>query len=186
MKVVVNADDFGSTERHTRLILELLQNGKISSTTFLVNLPYSAEAAGLVLEKYPHLRDCIGLHFNLIEGKPLNQDLLDSPFVDSKNQLKDFRGRVSIFQQLFHVGKLATEINLQINRFHQLLGKYPSHIDSHGHTHCTFVMLLALLFARKAGKVGAIRLTRQYDHEPSQLAGMKNKLRRLAKHLLNL
>ncbi|MEY3441744.1 MAG: hypothetical protein RLZZ519_25 [Bacteroidota bacterium] len=186
MKVVVNADDFGSTARHTRLILQLLQAGKISSTTFLVNLPYSEEAGKKLRENHPELRGRVGLHFNLIEGKPLNPRLLDSPFVAADKQFKDFRGRVPVFLQLLYLRKLMTELNLQIDRFHQLTGTYPTHIDSHGHTHCTFVMLLALLFAKNAGKVKAIRLTRQYDHEPSQLVGVKNKLRRFAKHLLNL
>ena len=186
MKVVVNADDFGSTERHTRLIVKLLLSKKISSTTFLVNLPYSEEAAKILRESHPELKDRVGLHFNLIEGKPLNPSLLHSPFVDSQQQLKDFRGRVSIFNQLWHIRKLVTELNLQIHRFHLLTGTYPSHIDSHGHTHCTLVMLLALLLAKNAGKVEAIRLSRQYDHEPGHLAGAKNRLRRFAKQLLNL
>lgn len=185
MKVVVNADDFGSTERHTRCILDLLDAGKISSATFLVNLPYSQQAADLLDAQYPHLRGKLGLHFNLIEGDPLHAALRKSPFVDQDGKLKDFRGRVPWWQQLRYLGKLRRELDLQIERFQALVGTHPTHIDSHGHTHCTWVVLLALLSSRQAGKVRAIRLSRQYDHEPSQLIGAKNKVKRLGKKLLN-
>ncbi len=186
MRVILNADDFGSTERHTRRILELLSAGKISSTSFLVNLPYSETAATLLRDQHPQLLDRVGLHFNLTEGRPLNVELLESPFVDQRKNLKDFRGRVPFVQQLFSFGALRRELNLQIERFHALMGRYPTHIDSHGHTHCTWVMLLALLFSKSAGRVKRIRLTRQYDHDAAQMAGMKNKLRRAAKMLLNM
>jgi predicted glycoside hydrolase/deacetylase ChbG (UPF0249 family) len=185
MKVVVNADDFGMTARHTRLILHLLQAGKISSSTFLVNMPYSEEAGQLMREQHPELLGCLGLHFNLIQGPPLNPRLRDTPFVNADKQLRDFRGRVPLGVQLRHLGKLMTELNLQIDRFHQLTGMYPVHLDSHGHTHCSVVVLLALLFAKNAGKVKAVRLTRQYAHEPIHHRGAKNTLRRWAKKLLN-
>ncbi|MFN8395612.1 MAG: ChbG/HpnK family deacetylase [Bacteroidia bacterium] len=185
MKVIVNADDFGSTERHTRLILDLLLRGKISSTTMLVNLPYSPIAAKIIQDQHPQLKDSLGLHFNLTEGKPLNPDLQGSPFVMADGNLKDFRGRVSRWQLLRHVGAIAKELDLQIQRFHELIGQYPTHIDSHGHTHCTWVVLLALYRSREARKVPAIRLTRQYDHEPAHMSGVKNKIRRIAKNLLN-
>lgn len=185
MRVVINADDFGASERHSRLILELLQKGRISSTTFLVGLDYSEAAAELLKNQAPELVSKIGLHFNLIEGRPLNPDLLATPFVDANQHFKDFRGRVSKWQQLRHLGRLRKELDLQIDRFHALLGRYPTHLDSHGHTHCTWVMLLALLFSKQAGKIPAVRLTRQYDHEPTQMKGMRNRIRRLAKKILN-
>jgi predicted glycoside hydrolase/deacetylase ChbG (UPF0249 family) len=185
MNLIINADDFGSTERHTRCILDLLNLGKISSTTFLVNLPYSSAAAKLLVEQYPQHINKVGLHFNLTEGKPLNPKLAVSPFVDASGNLRDFRGRVSAWQQLRHLRQLMEELRLQIEQFHSVIGKYPSHIDSHGHTHCTWIMLLALLFSKSSGRVKAIRLTRQYDHEPHLTKGLKNKIRRWAKKALN-
>jgi predicted glycoside hydrolase/deacetylase ChbG (UPF0249 family) len=185
MNVIINADDFGSTERHTRCILQLLDLGKISSTTFLVNLPYSAVAAKQLREQYSQHIDKVGLHFNLTEGKPLNPKLAHSPFVDGAGNLKDFRRRVSAWQQLRHLRQLMQELELQIEQFQTLVGKYPSHIDSHGHTHCTWIMLLALLFSKTASKVKAVRLTRQYDHEPHLTSGIKQKIRRWAKKALN-
>jgi predicted glycoside hydrolase/deacetylase ChbG (UPF0249 family) len=185
MKVILNADDFGSTERHTRLILSLLEKGKISSTTFLVNLPYSREAATILRTKYPTQLSKVGLHFNLIEGQPLNPALVDSPFVGTDKNLRDFRGRISIFRQFLHLRKLICELNLQVQQFHTLVGKYPTHIDSHGHTHCTLIILVALLVSKQAGKVRAIRLSRQFHHEPQYRKGLKNRVRRMAKGFLN-
>ena len=185
MKVILNADDFGSTERHTLRIVDLLRQGKISSTTFLVNLPYSPKAAAELLAHDPDLVSRIGLHFNLTEGMPLNAELHATPFVSTNGQMLDFRGRVSAWQQLRNMGKLRRELDLQIMRFHALLSRYPTHLDSHGHTHCTWVMLLALLTSGQARNVPCIRLTRQYDHESAYMGGLKNKLRRIAKKLLN-
>jgi predicted glycoside hydrolase/deacetylase ChbG (UPF0249 family) len=178
MKVILNADDFGSTERHTRLIINLLEKGRITSTTFLVNLPYSQEAATILRTGFP-------AHITKVGLQPLNPDLLHSPFVDADGKLKDFRGRISMPRQFFHLRKLIRELDLQIQQFHTLLGKYPTHIDSHGHTHCTPVMLAALLLSKQADKVRAIRLTRQFYHEPQYRKGLKNRVRRIAKGLLN-
>lgn len=186
MKVVLNADDFGSTERHTRLILDLLSRGRISSTTMLVTLPYAEEAARLIRQDHPRLMDRVGLHFNLIEGEPLNPDLLKSPFVDASGRFKDFRGRVPAWRIVPWVFAVRREFELQLQTFQRLMGRAPSHLDSHGHTHCGWVLMWAFLLSRQARGLRYIRPTRQYDHEPSRTTGLKNRVKNLGRRLFNL
>jgi predicted glycoside hydrolase/deacetylase ChbG (UPF0249 family) len=148
-------------------------------------MPYSEAAAKEIHSRFPEHIGRVGIHLNFTESKPINPKLVHSPFVNAEGDFVDFRARVSLISQLRHLRQLVREIDMQITRFHQLMGKYPSHIDSHGHTHCTLVMLLALLLSKQAGKIAAIRPTRQYDHEPPLMTGTKNRLRRIAKKLLN-
>lgn len=185
MKLIINADDFGSTGRHTERIVALLACGKISSTTFLVNLPYSAEAAADLRQNYPDLVGKVGLHLNLTQGLPLNEALWHTPFVFENHHFHDFRRRVPFWKQLPHFRKLRLELDLQIERFHALMGRYPTHLDSHGHTHCTIALLWALLTSKTAGHIKTIRLTRQYDHEINPRKGFREMMHRIARKALN-
>jgi predicted glycoside hydrolase/deacetylase ChbG (UPF0249 family) len=185
MKLIINADDFGSTERHTARIVELLACGKISSTTFLVNLPYSAQAAADLRAQHPDLVGKVGLHLNLTQGLPLNEALWHTPFVHPNRDFHDFRRRVPFWKQLPHFSKLRHELDLQIERFHALMGRYPTHLDSHGHTHCTIALLYALLTSKQARHIKTIRLTRQYDHEPKPRTGFREMMHRIARKTLN-
>lgn len=185
MKVIINADDFGSTERHTERILELLVKGKITSTTFLVNLDYSEKAAADLRAHHPELIERVGLHLNLTQGFPLHEPLRHTPFVHPNQEFFDFRRRVPFWKQLPHFSKLRKELDLQIERFHTLMGRYPSHLDSHGHTHCTIALLYAFYTSKKVRHIKTIRLTRQYDHEIKPRTGFRELLHRIARKVLN-
>src|SRR4051794_4235201 len=64
--LIINADDLGYDPAVTRGILRAMHEGLVSSTTCMVNLPPSEEAAraarGLA----------VGLHLNLARGRPLS------------------------------------------------------------------------------------------------------------------
>lgn len=72
-RIVVNADDYGHTERVTAAIIECFEKKLISQTTLLVNMPYADKAVQLAREK--GLDSCVGLHLNFTEGRPLTESI---------------------------------------------------------------------------------------------------------------
>ncbi|MBH8599208.1 carbohydrate deacetylase [Thermoactinomyces sp. CICC 10523] len=66
--LIVNADDFGLSDAVNRGIVEAHQNGIVTSTTIMANMPGFDNAVSLANE-LPDLG--IGFHFNLTYGAPL-------------------------------------------------------------------------------------------------------------------
>ncbi|MBQ7603262.1 MAG: ChbG/HpnK family deacetylase, partial [Clostridia bacterium] len=66
MKLIINADDFGLSSSINRGIVECIEAGIISSTTMMMNTPYTAEA--IKMAKDMGLKN-VGIHLNLTYGK---------------------------------------------------------------------------------------------------------------------
>ena len=105
---VVNADDFGMSQGINRGILEAHFNGIVTSTSLVVNMPFSEEAAFLSRDA-PDLS--VGLHINLTGESP-------DPII-ALNNINDFWG----------------EIDRQFQRFHELMNRPPTHLDVHQNVH---------------------------------------------------
>src|SRR5881397_1938712 len=104
-RLIVNADDFGNSEGINRGIIEAHERGIVTSTSLMVNTPATVAAVKLV-RKYPNLS--LGLHVNFTgEGESL---------VD----LEDLQA-------------VKKELEGQFNKFLDLTGQLPTHIDSHQH-----------------------------------------------------
>ncbi|MBI3801986.1 MAG: ChbG/HpnK family deacetylase [Deltaproteobacteria bacterium] len=105
--LIVNADDFGYAQGVNRGIIAAHEQGVVLSTSLMVDMPYTAEAVGLA-RKHPGLG--VGLHFVATDT--------NGPIVD-----------------LFDVAAIARELGRQYDRFCDLLGRPPTHLDSHHHVH---------------------------------------------------
>jgi chitin disaccharide deacetylase len=70
-RLIVNADDFGRSPGITLGILDACRRGIVTSTTLMVNLPWSAAAARQARE-VPGLG--LGLHLSFCYGPPLSTD----------------------------------------------------------------------------------------------------------------
>ena len=105
---IVNGDDFGASRGINRGILEAHQKGILTSTSLMVNMPEAEEAARLSRE-VPLMS--IGMHITLTseDGTPLID--FESPDM------------------------CRAEMARQLNRFVDLLGRLPSHLDSHHNIH---------------------------------------------------
>jgi chitin disaccharide deacetylase len=102
--LIVNGDDFGASRSINRAILEAHQSGILTSTSLLVNTPWSEEAAALS-RSAPKLS--VGLHFDLPaggSGPPGNTTL-------------------------------RTALAEQLSVFRTLMGRLPTHLDSHRNIH---------------------------------------------------
>lgn len=105
--LIINADDFGYTQGVSRAIVEAHRQGTVTSASLMVNTPGAAEAADLA-RQHPDLG--VGLHFvGTHDGQPLFD--LDDP---------------SAAEQ---------ELDRQYRRCRDLLGRQPTHLDSHEHIH---------------------------------------------------
>lgn len=128
-KIIFNADDFGLTHGVNTGIIEAYNNGVVRSTTLMVTMPYAEEAVKLAAR-------CkglgVGVHLTGTIGKPLMDNM--TSLIDSEGYFhkvnKVFRGEVS-----YNLDELYTEWKAQIEKFISLVGRKPTHIDSHHHVH---------------------------------------------------
>lgn len=128
-KLIMNADDFGMTQGNTIGILLAHAQGVLTSTTCMMNMPY-AEFALKEAQKYPHLG--VGIHLVLTVGRPLIDGA--HSYVDENGDFirpKDYPDGDP------HADKdeLYREWKAQIEKFIEVAGHKPTHIDSHHHVH---------------------------------------------------
>ena len=126
-RLIVNADDFGRAPGVSRGIVEAHRAGIVTSTTLMVNLPWSRDASDLTAS-VPALG--IGLHLSFCYGDSLASDapslLGDDGLLD--RDLGRLRGRML-------PEDVEREARAQLERFRKLTGRNPTHLDSHQHVH---------------------------------------------------
>lgn len=131
-KLIVRADDFGMTESTSLGVLKAYHDGIVTSTSVMVNMPGSEQAPQL-LKNCPSL--CIGLHVNLVIGKPISDCGKIPSLVDQKGEFISSKARREMMAQgkepLPDKEDNYLEVEAQINRFYDLFGYYPEYLDTH-------------------------------------------------------
>lgn len=130
MKLIVNADDFGYTRGVSTGILRAHSEGIVTATTFMTNAPDTVGAAALARN---HGSLDIGVHLVLTYGRPLT----DARRVPSLVGADGAFPRVS---DLLRTGRpladeALVEYRAQYARARELIGREPSHIDTHHWVH---------------------------------------------------
>jgi chitin disaccharide deacetylase len=114
--LIVNADDFGQGRGVNRGIIEAHEHGIVTSASLMVRRPAAAEAAAYARRR-PELS--VGLHLDLGE----------------------WAFRQGAWEALYEVvpvddaAAVAAEAARQLELFHRLVGRAPTHLDSHQHVH---------------------------------------------------
>lgn len=128
-RLIVNADDFGMSEGTTLGILLAHQHGIVTSTTCMMNMPYAKYALDEA-KKYPNLG--VGVHLVLTVGQPLLKNAKSYT-----NQNGDFIRPCDYPDGNPHAdeNELYNEWKAQIEKFIEITGHKPTHIDSHHHVH---------------------------------------------------
>lgn len=161
--LIVNADDFGLTEGVSRGILKAHLEGLVTSTTFMTNFPWAPQMAPL-LEAAPDLG--VGIHLNLTTGRPL----LPAKSVPS---LVTRTGSFSkaIFHLLCRIDPLDVEREwaAQIERGIELLGRVPTHLDTH--RYLQGYPAFAAVFVRLAVRYGIPAVRNLYPGPQMRPAG---------------
>lgn len=105
--LVFNADDFGASTGVNRGILECHTRGVLTSASLMVTGRAVREAVSMSRD-YPGL--AVGLHWDVWGEDEREFDIEDIPAV-------------------------REEYRRQLDEFHRLLGRMPTHVDSHRHAH---------------------------------------------------
>jgi len=125
--LVVNADDLGQTPGINRGIREAHEHGIVTSASLMVDEPASEEAAGFGAT-LPALS--IGLHVKVTD--------------EHAHPAIDLRASAT----------LSAELERQLERFRELTGSQPAHLDSHHNVH--FLPAAAPCFAEVAESLGLV------------------------------
>ncbi len=142
MRVIINADDFGLTKSCTEAISKSFEQNLITDTTMVANGDAFSEAVSLYRDK--NLEDKVGIHFNITEGKPLTEKILNFPEVVLDGV---FHGKINRYKKLSKSLQQAIyeEFTAQVERI-KGAGIKISHADSHHHIHTA--MFVAPIFKR--------------------------------------
>ena len=126
MKVIINADDFGYTKGVTEGIVEGHKKGIIRSTTALCNMEY-VEYGKELIKDLPNL--AVGVHLTLTSGKSLTQN---KTLTDEKGC---FYKPAQLIDHTFDIDEVYQEFKAQIEKYIEIFGHLPSHLDSHHGMH---------------------------------------------------
>ena len=129
-QLIVNADDFGFTEGVSRGILRGHHEGIVTSTSVMINFPAALDWVSRARQDAPDLG--LGLHLVLTAGRPAAPpdripELLqpDGTFFHKDDLLP----RLPLVPR----EQFAVEFRAQIDRFTEIAGRAPDHLDSHHH-----------------------------------------------------
>jgi len=125
--LVVNADDFGLSKGQNYGIIEAHRQGIVTSTTAMVNGEAIVHATELC-QQVAELGG--GMHFVLTLGKPLSA----MPMLTREGQLGKWVWQMAEEGRL-PLQEINQELASQYQRFIELFGCPPTHIDSHHHVH---------------------------------------------------
>ncbi len=139
--LIVNADDWGHDGRTTGAIAECFEAGGLTSTTAMMFMEGSERAAARASE-LPGL--AIGLHLNLYEEYTDPQ--VPAPVRERQHRLVSYFRR-SRLRRWIYDPRIRRETNRivadQFDRFQELYGRPPTHMDGHHHSHLAANVLLS-------------------------------------------
>src|SRR5919202_807658 len=124
--LIVNADDFGQSPGGTQGVLEGQERGIVTSTSLMVRWPAAAGAAAYGRE---HPNFSLGLHFDFGEWVYRQGSWVPVYEVAPTDD----------------IAAVASEAIRQLDAFRRLVGRDPTHLDSHQHVHRWEPVLSVLL-----------------------------------------
>ena len=128
--LIVNADDFGRSPGVNRGVLEAHLNGVVTSATLMANAPATEDAAALA-KRLVHLD--VGVHLVLTFGRPLCDPAEVPSLVQTGGVFPRTAGEVLGAGRVVPEEALR-EFRAQYARARSLLGREPTHLDSHHFT----------------------------------------------------
>jgi predicted glycoside hydrolase/deacetylase ChbG (UPF0249 family) len=124
--LIVNADDFGLTSGVSRGILEAGRHGIVTSTTLLVNRAMSPDQIGELQGSGLG----VGVHLNLTLGVPVSDPRRVPSLVDAEGRfIRDAREAAARAKP----DEARIELGTQIDAFRRIMGRFPTHLDTHHH-----------------------------------------------------
>jgi predicted glycoside hydrolase/deacetylase ChbG (UPF0249 family) len=158
MKLIVNADDFGYAERVSAGILRAHRDGIVTSTTLMTNASHTDGAAKLA-RGTPSLD--VGVHLVLTFDRPLADAARLRTLVDEDGK---FLRPKQLLSRDIDRDEALIEYRAQFAKARQLLGREPTHVDTHHwvHDHPALEWAIGEL-ARETGAAARIHSDAQRD-----------------------
>ncbi|KZR90642.1 ChbG/HpnK family deacetylase [Synechococcus sp. MIT S9508] len=165
-----HADDLGLSPATNQAILELASQGRLDSSSLLVNGPVAADgfhAWQKLRQTHPQLQIC--MHLCLTEGPSSADPALLPDLVNSHGHLKRSFGQWLLLSLLPRrhptrrriEDQLGLELDAQIKRFRSFCGDAPIHLDGHQHIHLVPIVLRAALARAGSNSITWMRLTEE-------------------------
>lgn len=162
MRIIVNADDLGSSRRVNAAIFGLMAAGRIRSATLIPNGRALEEAVSR-LRQFP--RSSFGIHLNVADGPPVGSVAAASPLLGA-----DGCFRLEVLQKVY-LSRETRAAALQEWRSQAVrmrdAGVSVSHIDSHHHLHTVPALFGALKALQRESGIGRVRRARCRRKGPS-------------------
>ena len=134
MELISHADDLGLSKSIDDAILQAAWAGHLSRVSCLVTHLHPTKPTPYAL---PSTIECC-LHFNATEGTPIADPTTIPSLLNRAGQF------YSLPAFLIRIGRgkireidLERELTAQLERFREIFGHYPTHLDSHQHSHLT-------------------------------------------------
>jgi predicted glycoside hydrolase/deacetylase ChbG (UPF0249 family) len=143
-RLIVNADDLGLSPGTNQGILEAHQKGILTSTTVMINMPDAEAGIRLLQREAPQMG--IGLHLNVTTGKPVLPVEEVPSLVNASGEFPYNPKDPLAYLDNLNLEEVRAEILAQFERFNQIAGRKPDHLDSHHHALYHFPTGLGLLF----------------------------------------
>ena len=130
-RLIVNADDFGRAAGVNAGILRAHRDGIVTATTLMVGAPAAREAAGIA-RTTPSLD--IGVHLTITYGRPVSDPATVPSLVEPDGSFPRVpaaflgTGRADRDEAL-------VEYRAQLAKTRELIGRDPTHLDSHHWVH---------------------------------------------------
>jgi len=162
MKLILHSDDFGLHKEIDRGILDAAKKGILTSTSLLANGPV-AEDAMEEAKSYPRLG--VGVHLNIVRGRPLSDPAEIPSLVDGNGLFFNSTGKLLLRSLIGRLSpdEIHSEYRLQtlklINK-----GITPTHFDGEKHTH--LLLPEAVNAVRKLMKEFAVSKVRTINESP--------------------
>lgn len=179
-RIIVNADDFGMDTEVNKAIFRALSTQLCSSTTMLANMDGFGEAAALCREE--RLDDCVGIHLNLTEGRPLTGKIRSNRLLcDENGSLRYRRQLTPLYMASPDMRRMIRdELAAQIDRCRKE-GIRITHADSHSHMHEMPGLLSLIMHLLREKGIDRLRIAANIGPQSSFV---KRRYRAYANHLI--
>lgn len=127
---ILCADDYALSPAVSRAILALAKTGRISALSCMTASRFWREHGPWLKEVQDRVD--IGLHLTLVDETPLTS----MPRMAPERRLPSV-GRLiaKSYARTLDIGEVAAELDAQLDAFMAVMGRPPTHIDGHLHTH---------------------------------------------------
>jgi len=155
MQLIINADDLGASRRVNDVACSLMEQGLVTSGTFLANSPFVQEASDLA-KKFPGCS--FGAHLNITEFSPLTHHHALELLLNSKGEFAGELIRQTPMNKALN-DAIYLEFCTQIE-YLTSLGIPIGHLDSHQYVHTIPKLFFVLKRVQKTYDIRKVRITR--------------------------